>query len=225
LPTRYLGLWETMMMDVWTLWTDGLANALAFLSTHAGLSQAWAIAILTIAARLAMMPVSIGAALRAGRNRERIEALKPELTALRNRLKDDPRALTEQTMALYRQNGIRFLDRLTLANLVGQTVFGLGMFRMLRKIKLAARFLWISDIAKPDLILALVTGTLMLLAMALAPGSHQQMSLVMIMIPVAISVISIMTFPSAIGLYWASSNLASLTQTLVVRRIIVRQRR
>jgi hypothetical protein len=42
------------------------------------------------------------------------------------------------------------------------------MFRMLRKIKLAASFLWISDIAKPDLILALVTGTLMLLAMTLA---------------------------------------------------------
>jgi YidC/Oxa1 family membrane protein insertase len=211
------------MMDVWTLWTDGLANALEFLSTHSGLSQAWAIAILTIAGRLAIMPVSIGAALRAGRNRERLEALKPELTALRNRLKDDPRALTEQTMALYRQNGIRFLDRLTFANLVGQTAFGLGMFRMLRKIKLAASFLWISDIAKPDLILALVTGTLMLLAMMLAPGSHQQMSLVMIMIPVAISVFSIITFPSAIGLYWASSSLVSLTQTLAVRQIIARQ--
>jgi len=96
---------------------------------------------------------------------------------------------------------------------------------MLRKIKLAASFLWISDIARPDLILALVTGTLMLVAMTLAPGSHQQLSLVMIMIPVAISVISIATFPSAIGLYWASSNLVSLTQTLVVRHIIARQRK
>jgi YidC/Oxa1 family membrane protein insertase len=211
------------MMDVWTLWTDGLANALEFLSTYSGLSQAWAIVILTIAARLAMMPVSIGAALRAGRNRERLEALKPELTTLRNRLKDDPRALTERTMALYRQHGIRFLDRLTFANLVGQSAFGLGMFRVLRKIKLAASFLWISDIAKPDLILALVTGTLMLLAMTLAPVSHQQMSLVIIMIPVAISVISMITFPSAIGLYWASSNLVSVTQTLVVRHIIARQ--
>jgi len=107
-------------MGVWTLWTDGLANALEFLSTQSGLSQAWAIAILTIAARLAIMPVSIGATLRAGRNRERLEALKPELNALRDRLKDDPRALTQQTMALYRQNGICFLDRLTFANLVSQ---------------------------------------------------------------------------------------------------------
>jgi YidC/Oxa1 family membrane protein insertase len=213
------------MMDIWTLWTDGLADALEFLSTHSSLSQAWAIVILTIAARLAIMPVSIGAALRAGRNRERLEALKPELTTLRDRLKDDPRALTEQTMALYRKNGIRFLDRLTIANLVGQTAFGLGMFHMLRKIKLAASFLWISDIAKPDLILALVTGTLMLLAMTLGPGSHEHMSLVIFMIPVAISVISMVTFPSAIGLYWASSNLVSVTQTLVVRHIIARQRK
>jgi YidC/Oxa1 family membrane protein insertase len=212
-------------MDVWTIWTDGLANALQFLSAHSGLSQAWAIAILTIAARLAIMPVSISATLRAGRNRERVEALKPELTALRNRLKDDPRALAEQTMALYRRNGIRFLDRLTVANLVGQTAFGLGMFRMLRQAKLTASFLWIPDIAKPDLILAVVTGTLMVLTMTLAPGSHQQMSLVMIMIPVAISVLSIMTFPSAIGLYWASSNFVSLTQTLVVRHFIARQRK
>jgi YidC/Oxa1 family membrane protein insertase len=213
------------MMGVWTFWTDGLADALGFLSAHSGLSQAWAIVILTMAARLALMPVSIGATLRAGRNRDRLEALKPELTALRNRLKDDPRALTEQTMALYRRHGIRFLDRLTFANLAGQTAFGLGMFRMLRKIKLAANFLWMSDIAKPDLILALVTGVLMLLVMALAPGaSQQQMSLVIIMIPVALSVISLMTFPSAIGLYWSSSNLVSLAQTLVVRHVVARQR-
>ncbi len=206
-------------MSVWTFWTDGLANALEFLSAHYGLSQAWAIITLTIAVRLALMPISAGAMLRAGRNRDRLEALKPELAALRDRLKDEPQALAKQTMALYRQNGIRFFDRLSVANLAGQTIFGLGMFRMLRKTKLAASFLWISDIAKPDVILALVTATLMALAMMMAPASHQQMSLVMILIPLAISVISMVTFPSAIGLYWASSNLVSLSQTLIVRKL------
>ena len=212
-------------MGIWTMWTDGLANALALLSGHFGFSQAWAIIVLTLAVRLAILPVSIGAALRADHNRRRLDALKPELENLRRSLKDDPRALAEQTMALYRRDGIRFLDRLTLANLASQTGFGLGMFRMLRRLKFSADFLWIADIAKPNLLLALLTGAIMALALSLAPGSHPQMSLAMLMIPVAISIISVATFPSAIGLYWASSNLVSLTQTLAVRRIVARRQR
>jgi YidC/Oxa1 family membrane protein insertase len=211
-------------MDVWTLWTNGLADALAFLSTHGGLTQAWAIVVLTLVARLAIAPVSIGAMLRADRNRQQLDALKPELTALRERFKDDPRALSEKTMALYKKHGVRFFDRLTLANLFAQTTFGLSMYRMLRKIKFAARFLWIPDIAKPDVILALVTGALMVASMMLGPAAHQQMSLLVVIIPVVISVISIATFPSAIGLYWATSNLVSLTQTLAVRLIIAHRR-
>ena len=210
-------------MGIWTLWTNGLADALGFLSAYGGLTQAWAIVVLTLAARLAIAPLSIGAMLRADRNRQQLDALKPELTALRERLKNDPRALSEKTMALYRQHGVRFFDRVTLTNLVAQTTFGLGMFRMLRKLKFAARFLWIPDISKPDLILALVTGALMAMSMMFGPAAHQQMSLAMVIIPVAISLISIAAFPSAIGLYWATSNLVSLTQTLVVRRIIAQR--
>jgi YidC/Oxa1 family membrane protein insertase len=212
-------------MNIWTLWTDGLAATLAMLSSHFGLSQAGAIIALTLAARLAIMPVSIGAALKADHNRRRIDALKPELEALRTRLKDDPRGLAEQTMSLYRREGVRFLDRLTLANLAAQGVVGFGMFRMLHKVKFNAAFLWIADIAKPDLLLALLTGAIMALALSLAPGLHPQMSLAMLMIPVVISIISVATFPSAIGLYWASSNLVSLTQALVVRRIANRRQR
>jgi len=212
-------------MAIWTEWTQGLASALTLLSGHFGLSQAWAIIALTLVARLAMLPISIGAALRADLNRRRLDALRPELENLRDRLKDDPRSLAVQTMALYRRAGIRFLDRLTLANLAGQAILGFGMFRMLRKLKFSGDFLWITDIAKPNLLLALLTGAIMALALSLAPGSHPQMSLAMLMIPMAISIISVATFPSAIGLYWASSNLVSLTQTLAVRRIVARRQR
>jgi len=212
-------------MNIWTAWTDGLANILMLLSGHFGFSQATAIILLTLAIRLTMVPVSIGAALRADRNRRRLDALKPALEGLRNRLKDDPRALARQTMALYRQEGIRFLDRLTVVNLASQAGFGFGMFRMLRTVKVKSDFLWISDIAKPDLLLALLTGAIMALTLSLAPGSHTQMSLAMLVIPVAISIISVATFPSAIGLYWASSNLVSLIQTLAVRQIVARRQR
>ncbi len=210
-------------MNIWTFWTDGLADVLGFLSADGGLSPALAILVLTLMLRLAIMPLSVAAALRADRIRRRLDALKPELDGLRARLHGDRQALAAQTMALYRQHGIRFLDRVTLANLAGQTAFGLGMFRMLRKAKLGGGFLWIADIARPDLLLALVSGALMTLAMSLAPAAQSPMSPLILIIPLAISIISIASLPSAIGLYWAGSNLASLSQTLLVRRIIARR--
>jgi YidC/Oxa1 family membrane protein insertase len=212
-------------MDLWSLWIDGLARALALLGSHGGMSPAWAVAVLTVAARLLMMPVSVAVACRMDRTRRTMARLKPELDALKEKLKDDPAALARETLALQRANGVRLIDRLTLANIAGQALFGFGMFRLLRRGTIASRFLWIANTALPDLALALLTGLIMAAALSLAPGSQGHVAWVMMLIPVAVTVISLLSLPSAIGIYWAAANGVSLVQAVVIRQVLARGRR
>ena len=99
-------------MELWTLWTGALAESMQYLSGHFGLSEAAAIVVLTLAARIAMAPLSLAAGYQAHRNRLAMERIKPAIERLRERFKDNPQKLAARTLALYRENGIRFFGRL-----------------------------------------------------------------------------------------------------------------
>ena len=212
-------------MTLWTLWTNLLQHVLGFLSAHLGGSEALGIILLTVLARLALLPLSVKAALRSQRNKEALERLKPELESLKEVCKDDQAELGRRTMALYREHGISFLDRVSVLNMASQTLFGLGFFQSLRRTVFQARFLWIATLAKPDLLLTLLVGALMLVGMALMPGATANTSMViMLFLSVLISIFAIAALPSAIGLYWATSNAMTVVQSLVLRSLLARQK-
>ena len=212
-------------MPLWTMWTHLLETALGFLGAHLGLSEAAAIIALTLMARTALMPVSLTAAYKAQKNKEAMERLKPELEKLRERLKDNQAELAAQTMALYRQHGITFMDKVSVLNMGSQGLFGLGIFQVLKRMVFSSRFLWIPNLARPDLALTILVGALMLLGTALMPGATGNASmLLMIGIPVVISVIAVATLPSALGLYWATSNAVTVVQALALRGLLARRR-
>jgi YidC/Oxa1 family membrane protein insertase len=213
-------------MDLWTMWKHLLEAGLGLIAAQLGLSEALAIIVLTLIARAAMMPVSLASAYRMQINKEAVARLKPALEALRERLKADPAELARQTMALYRENGVQFIDKLSLLNIGSQSMFGLGLFQALNRISLHSKFLWIANLAKPDLWLTLLVGALMLLGMALMPGAlHETHTLLMLAVAVLVSVVAIAALPSALGLYWATSNAVTVVQTLALRGLLARRRR
>lgn len=208
-------------MPGWSLWLDSLQSALHLLSTNFGLSEAATIIVLTVLVRLAWMPVSLTAAWRMQRNKLAMERLKPALEVLRAELKDQPAELARRTMALYRENGIRLMDRLSLFNAASQTVFGLGLYQCLQRIGFSSKFLWIANIARPDAWLTALVAVLMLLSMAMMPGATaDSQALMMMVLAVVISTVMVATLPSALGLYWASSNAVSLCQALLLRMML-----
>lgn len=215
-------------MDIWHLWTSLLAQALTFLGTHFGLSEALAVIALTLAVRLALMPLSLSAALRAEHKKQKMHKLKPELEALKERHKDDAAQLAAGTMALYREHGVTLLDRITLASMGSQSVFGFGLYRVLRDAGFSSKFLWIASLGRPDVWLTAGVGVLMLLGMALMPGAvgpgAEPSMLIMLSVSVVVAVVTIAALPSAIGLYWATSNAVTLVQTLALRTLLRRQR-
>lgn len=212
-------------MELWTLWTHTLDAALVLLAANFGLSEALTIILLTLMVRLSLLPVSLTSAYRMQRNKEAMERIKPQLDALRKTLQDQPRELAAQTLALYREHGIVFVDKLTLLNLVSQSVFGLGIFQSLSRTVFQSKFLWIASLAKPDLWLTVLVSVLMLMGMALMPGAtHDTSMLLMLAVPVIVSVIAVAALPSALGIYWATSNAVTLLQTLTLRALLARRR-
>lgn len=212
-------------MELWTLWTHTLDAALALLAANFGLSEALTIILLTLMVRLSLLPVSLTSACRMQRNKEAMERVKPQLETLRQTLQDQPRELATQTLALYREHGIVFMDKLSLLNLVSQSVFGIGIFQSLSRTVFQSKFLWIASLAKPDLWLTVLVTVLMLLGMALMPGAtHDTSMLLMLAVPVVVSVVAVAALPSALGIYWATSNAVTLLQTLALRGLLARRR-
>jgi YidC/Oxa1 family membrane protein insertase len=208
-------------MELWTMWTHALEAGIGLIAAQLGLSEAVAIIVLTLMARAAMMPVSLASAYRMQLNKEAIARLKPALDALREQLKADRPELVRQTMALYRENGISVVDKLSLLNMGSQSLFGLGIFQALNRMSFHSAFLWITNLAKPDLWLTLLVGALTLLGMALMPGAlHETHMLLVLAVAVIVSVVAIAALPSALGLYWATSNAVTVVQTLALRGLL-----
>ncbi|CAN5235196.1 hypothetical protein BH09PSE6_BH09PSE6_01790 [soil metagenome] len=211
-------------MELWHLWTSWLASGMAGLSAQFGLSEAMGIIAMTLLVRAGLMPFSLTAALRMEANKTRLKAIKPELDALKLRLKNRPAELGPAIARLYKAHGIRFFDRLALANIGSQSAFGIGIYQAIGKSGFGSPFLWIGTIARPDVWLTALVAVLMAIAMGIAPGAFAEPSmLVMMGVAVIIAVVSIAAMPSAVGLYWASSNVASVVQAVVLRGIVARR--
>jgi YidC/Oxa1 family membrane protein insertase len=213
------------MGTLWSTWTELLQGALGLLASQGGLSQALAIITLTLLARAALLPLSLASAVRAQRNKEAMARLQPELGRLKDALKDDPLELNRRTLALYREHGVKVMDRLSLLNLLGQSAFGIGLYQTLQRISLGGKFLWIASLAKPDVWVTLLVGVLMAVSLLLTPGiADQPVWLLALMgVPLLISLFAVAALPSAVGIYWATSNFASLVQGLLLRAWLMRR--
>jgi len=210
-------------MNIWTAWTNLLEASINLLSSHLGLSEALAIIAFTLLARLVLMPISFRAARDMYQNQMAIRDAKPEIERLKEVYKDNPAEKSRRIMALYKKRGIKFVGKTTVFNIGSQGILGLGLFQALRSMTFNSKFLWIANLGKPDVLLALTVGALMFLSMILMPGSAEQASMMMFLVPVIVSVLVLVSFPSAIGVYWATSNFATLGQAVYLRHVVKRE--
>jgi YidC/Oxa1 family membrane protein insertase len=211
-------------MEIWQSWTALLSHTINLIVGQFGLTEAMAVILLTLLVRVLLLPISLTSALRMEANKQKMKLLKPELDALKALHKNDAAKLATETMRLYRERQVRLLDRWAFANIGTQGVFGVGLFQTLSKAALSSKFLWISNLARPDLLLTVIVGALMLLGMALMPGATAEPSmLLMMVVSVAVATFTILALPSAVGLYWATSNAVTVLQTLVLRAVLQRQ--
>jgi YidC/Oxa1 family membrane protein insertase len=210
-------------MEFWNVFINIIMQSLAFITYEVGASEAAAIILVTFIGRLILMPINLSAMTHMNRNKNALLAIKPELDQLKSTYQDKPSELAKATMALYKKHNIKILDNKSLINIVGQGTFGLGMFQTLQQVVFTGKFAWITNIAKPDLLLALVVGAITYFSMSMMSGSAEQTNVLLLVIPALICIVMLSHFSSAIGLYWATSNSTSLIQSFILNKYFYRR--
>jgi YidC/Oxa1 family membrane protein insertase len=83
-------------------------------------------------------------------------------------------------------------------------------------------FLWIRNLARPDVVLAILAALSTAAAMALAPNMPEHIRLTIILLPAILCFVAALHFSSGVALYWITSNLFGAVQTFALRQAIRR---
>lgn len=230
-----------------TLWNDILVGGLQSgllrlydLTEYLGLpSFGIAIMIFTVIVRLVLFPLSV-TSLRSSR---RMQLLSPRLKELQRQHKGDRQAMAQAQMALYKEHGVNplmgclpQLAQLPVLFALYWAIIGVTNDEVTRA-GLEMAFLWLADLAEPDVwlppgvdlpfklpgALALTAGAtqwvvqrMMMNRMTQDP-QQQMIQNVMQFMPIMI-VFFAMQFPAGLALYWVVSNIFSIGQQWVIMR-------
>lgn len=204
--------------------------------THFALFGSYGIAILilTIIVRVLFWPLTH----KSTESMKRMQALQPQMQAIKEKYKDNPQRMQQETMALYKENKVNPMGG-CLPMLVQIPVF-IALFSVLRSaIELRySSFLWINDLSEPENLFAgmiPIVGSLNILplvmsatmmwqqklttggATAATPEQAQQQKMMQVMMPVMM-LFFFYKMPSGLVLYWTTSQVIMIGQ-LLLRRV------
>jgi len=208
-------------MVVWTMWLDVIRSLIDSLSSLVGVGLA--VVLATLLLRTTMLPVSWSIAYRGCIRQKKMTKLKPELEQIKERFSGKPDLYLQQMKTLYSKNGLSFFDGKSMAGSLLQMPVLFGMFRVLCDMGKGARFLWIPNLLKTDITLAILAGLTTAIMMIVNPDMPESMRVLMIVVPSIIAMIAALKFCSALSLYWITSNCFTAMQTVVLRYVVARR--
>jgi YidC/Oxa1 family membrane protein insertase len=206
---------------MWEAFVD-VVRATIFAGSHLlNGSLGASVVVISTLARLAVLPLVLRAAKHARENQAKLLALKPQLERLQTRYKDDRRKLLVETQELYRKNDTRLIGRSGFASMVIQLPLLGALFAAVREgLGARVRFLWITDLARPDAaLMALVVAMtgVATLAAPVAPGSPVGARLLTGVV-VGGTLMFLWSASSAVALSVGSGAAVSLLQNWMIRR-------
>jgi len=193
--------------------------------TNAGYGLA--IVLITVIIKVVFWPLTAAST----RSMKRMQALAPEMQALKEKYKDDVQKLTQKQWELYRKHKVSPMSG-CMPMAIQMPVF-FGFYTMIRSaIELrGAHFLWIADLSKPDTLflipgtsfpfnlLPLLMGASMLWQSHLtppSPGMDPAQQKIMRYMPL-IFLVFLYSFSSGLALYWTVNNILTIVQTKLTR--------
>ncbi|HUC85897.1 MAG TPA: membrane protein insertase YidC [Candidatus Acidoferrales bacterium] len=216
-----------------------LLLAMNWLHDVTTLGYGWVIVLLTILLRAIFWPLTAAST----RSMKRMQALAPEMAALKEKYKDDQAKFAQKQMELWKKHGVNPMSGCW-PMLIQMPVF-FGFFTMIRSaIELrGAHFLWATDLSKPDTLfmipgitfipvistpeglpfnlLPLLMGAAMLWQSHLtppSPGMDPAQQKMMRYMPL-IFLVFLYNYSAGMSLYMVVSTLASVLQTKLTKNL------
>jgi YidC/Oxa1 family membrane protein insertase len=208
---------------------DALTAALEWLHTSAGLSWAFAIIVLTLGVRMVILPLTI----KQIHSMQKLQVVAPELKALQNKYKHDKKRQQEEIMNFYKENKVNPAAS-CLPMLLQIPVF-IALFFVLKDFEKevfpsypGSDLGWLGVVPNiTDNINTHWSGWLLLVIYVASqvasvismPMTDPRQRFLFMALPF-VFVFFIINFPMGLMLYWATTNLWSVGQGLITRRLI-----
>lgn len=183
----------------------------------------WAVIFLTVLVKGLFWPLTH----KSTKSMRKMQELKPEIDALRERYKDDPQTLYRKQQELFKENNVSQLGGCLPMLLQIPVFFALfNTFRSAIELRQAG-FLWAADLSLPDTILriggiglnplAILMGLTMILQQKMTPNADPQQSRMMMMMSLFFIWI-FYSMPAALTLYMTVNQLLSILQTYLTKK-------
>lgn len=190
-----------------------------------GLGAEWsyglAIVILTLIIKILLLPLAI----KQIKSMNKTQEIQPLVKKLQEKYKNDPQKLNQETMKLYKEHNANPMASCLPMFIQMPILF--AMFAVLRDIQGIegigfVPLFWIKDLsaADPYFVLPVLSAGLTFLSMKISSQGtgNNQMASMNIFMTVFILWVSI-KFSSALLIYWVSSNIIQLIQTLALKNL------
>jgi YidC/Oxa1 family membrane protein insertase len=204
---------------------DGCEAILKFWQDVTG-SWGVAIILLTFTIRLAILPLTFSSV----KSMQKLQVLQPEIKKLQERYKDDKPRMQQEMMAFYKEREVNPLA--SCLPLLLQIPFFISLFYLLRSPEFkediggSEPFLFIPDLAQPltghpailALMITLYIGTQLIASLITSIGGDKNQQRIMLALPFVFTIF-IINFQAGLIVYWITTNVWTIGQQLVVRKL------
>jgi YidC/Oxa1 family membrane protein insertase len=188
-----------------------------FAANAPGRNYGVAIILLTVLVKAAFYPLTQ----KSMSSMKQMQALQPQLNALRSKYKSEPQRFQREQMELFRKHKVNPMGG-RLPMVVQVPIFYALYLTLQYSVELqgAPFLLWITDLSKKDpyYVLPILMGASMLMQQKMTPtvGDPRQ-ARVMLIMPV-IFTFMFLEFPTGLVLYWLVNNVLSIAQQYLIDR-------
>jgi YidC/Oxa1 family membrane protein insertase len=186
-----------------------------------------AIILLTVVSKVLFYPLTV----KSMRSMKAMQALQPQINALRNKYKSDPQRLQRETMDLYRQHKVNpmggclpmvaqipifyalYLALSVSVELQNAAFFCFGRLPSWVPL-LGGKDLWICDLANydPTYVLPILMGVTMFMQQKMTPVAGDPRQAKMMLVMPFVFTFMFLNLPSGLVLYWTVSNVLQILQ-------------
>jgi YidC/Oxa1 family membrane protein insertase len=212
-----------MLFSILTPLENVMKTILDFFHSSVGLPWAWSIVALTILVRIALVPLTV----RQIHSMQALQAHAPEMKRIQQQYKGDRQRLNEELMKFYKENSIN--PAASCLPLLAQLPIFFALYLTLKHYSHHITGSWlyivpnISDKATAHwsgyVLLAVYAGSQIASTYFMGTTMDKTQRTIMMFLPLLFLTV-VARFPTGLILYWMTTNLWTVGQGLVTRRLV-----
>lgn len=194
-------------------------QSVSLLFPSKNVSYGVAIILVTAIIRLILLPLNI----KQTKSSIAMNELQPETKKIQEKYKNDPQKSQQEVMKLYKEKGANPLSG-CLPMLIQWPIF-IALYYVFNNLQgiNGVHFLWISDLAKRDVVLAVLSGlTTYYSGSLMMPSGNSAQAKQSATMNISMSIFMIFiswSLKSALVLYWVINNSIQIIQTIVMKKM------